>query len=262
MRLILRLRDPGAEPARMRQRPHQHMRLGTPRRGRQLQPVPLHLGTRGMSDVGRGAALHPGARFTMRPQPALPQLTGERLIRPLIPQGDHFVEQGRRPHVTVVRQPLAHVRLEPVERVLHSATPYPRRPFASQVGADGLAVPAHVAGDRRDRPALLPQRVDLHILSLCQHQARAPLLAGRSLLTASLERAPTPIRHLPQPQGWGNSVSRSGEFQMSAVPARRVVNRSCGVCHPRVLRGRRLSSSLTRARSSAVWTRRFVPLGK
>ena len=62
--------------------------------------------------------------------------------------------------------------------------------FAGQIRPDRLAVTADVAGDLRDRPAPLLQCMNLHVFLLCQHQGRAPLLAGLSLLTASLERAP------------------------------------------------------------------------
>jgi hypothetical protein len=42
-------------------------------------------------------------------------------------------------------------------------------PPALEIGADGLAVMAQMPGDRRDRPALLAQRVRFHISLPGQH---------------------------------------------------------------------------------------------
>jgi hypothetical protein len=84
-------------------------------------------------------------------------LTGERRIRPLIAERDNFVEQHRRPHVRILGQPLTDVGLEPVERIRRAvgSAAHTGFAFAVQMGSDRLAVPAGVAGDRRDRPPVV-----------------------------------------------------------------------------------------------------------
>ena len=61
------------------------------------------------------------------------------------------------------------------------------------------------------------------------------------------------------PNSRGCSAAFSG--RRYSMLAWSVAHRSCGLCQSRVLRGRWLSSSPTRARSAAVWTRRLVPFG-
>jgi hypothetical protein len=65
--------------------------------------------------------------------------------------------------VRIVRQPLADVVGDVVERIRPGRRPDPGPALAVDVGADGLAVSVQMAGDRRDRPALLLQRLRFHI---------------------------------------------------------------------------------------------------
>jgi hypothetical protein len=51
----------------------------------------------------------------------------------------------------------------------------PRFPLAVQVVPDRIAVPADVAGDRGDRPALPAKRVDIHVVLPCDHEHRVSL---------------------------------------------------------------------------------------
>jgi hypothetical protein len=67
-------------------------------------------------DVDMSPAVGRHARLTVRAQLPVPQLAGEGRIALIAESGD-LVEQGRRPDVLVVREPLAHIGLEPVERV-------------------------------------------------------------------------------------------------------------------------------------------------
>jgi hypothetical protein len=62
-----------------------------------------------------------------------------------VTERDDLVEQGRRPHVTVVREPQPDVLLA-----------------------------IQVAGDRRDRPSPLGQSMRFHVFSLCDHDGRVP----------------------------------------------------------------------------------------
>jgi hypothetical protein len=62
----------------MRERAHQHVRRLAPRRVWQLEPVPLDLDTGRMLDIDMRATLHAHARFTMRPQVPVPDVTRER----------------------------------------------------------------------------------------------------------------------------------------------------------------------------------------
>ena len=60
------------------------------------------------------------------------------------------------------------------------------------VGRDGLAVPAEVPGDRRDRPAPAPQCMCFHVFPMCEHAERVSLRAG-CLVAVSFEGGPTPL---------------------------------------------------------------------
>jgi len=52
----------------------------------------------------------------MRPQLAQPQLTGERRIRPVEAEHDDLVEQGHRPQMRILDQPLTAIDRVPLER--------------------------------------------------------------------------------------------------------------------------------------------------
>ena len=148
------------------------------------------------------AALHTRARFAMRSEFAVTQVVREPLIAAIEPQRDDLVEQHRRPHVRIIGEPLTHVHLEPIERI------HDRRrlatntdlPLTAQIRAHRLAVMTNMTSDRRQRPTLHAQRVDLHICSLCDHQGRAPLTGRQVVATASLRGAP-PLPVDPQEVG-------------------------------------------------------------
>ena len=91
----------------------------------------LDLGAGRMLDIDVRAALHTHARFTMRPQVPVPDVTRERLVAAIEPECDNLVEQHGRPHVRVIDEPLTHVALDPIERIndLGPAT-YTRLAFA------------------------------------------------------------------------------------------------------------------------------------
>ena len=140
----------------MRERADQHVRGIAPWRIGQLEPVPLHLHARRMLDVNMRAALHPRARFAMRTQVAFADVTRERLVAAIEAEHDNLVEQHRQPHVRVISEPLPHIHVEPIERIVNSAAAtHARDTRALQVLADRLAVMANVTSDRRQRPALL-----------------------------------------------------------------------------------------------------------
>jgi len=60
------------------------------------------------------------------------------------------------------------------------------------------------------------QRMYVDVVLPCEHEQQEPLRAGAWSETASIEGVP-PLS--AEPHGWGYSVSRSGEIQMSAISA-------------------------------------------
>jgi hypothetical protein len=81
--------------------------------------------------------------------------------------------------VWVVGQPDPAVVQERLDQRGPGALPPPRLTLAGQLSPDRLAVYAQMAGDRRDRPALLTQRMRLHVVLPRQH----PALQRRSTVT-------------------------------------------------------------------------------
>ena len=112
------------------------------------------------------------ARLTTRAQPPVADPAHERRIRRPIAQSHNLAEQHRRPHMGIINQPLTHIVRHCVEGIGTAAGPHPRLPPAGQVGPHRLAVQAQMAGDRRDRPSLCPQCVNLHVFSMCDHLSR------------------------------------------------------------------------------------------
>jgi hypothetical protein len=222
MRLVVGLGEPDPEPARMRQRADQHVGLRTPGRVVELEPVPLDLLTRRVLDIDMRPAVARRARLAVRAQLSIAQLAGEGLVAPAIAERCDLVEQRRRPHVLIVGEPLAHVRLEAIERVRLVVGAQAGLPFAGQVGPNRLAVPADMAGDGRDGPPPRPQRCDLHVFLWCQHRGRAPPArrCGLGRPPALGGAPPLPM----DPQRCGISVSRSGEIRVSVVKDAKAVD--------------------------------------
>jgi hypothetical protein len=94
----------------------------------------------------------------VRPKLTVPQHRGEPRIRPVVTQRHDLAEQHRAPHVRIVDEPLTDIRLEPLEHIGLDPPAHARLAFAGQIATDRLAVMADVTGNRRDRPAPLPQR--------------------------------------------------------------------------------------------------------
>src|SRR5690606_34838859 len=69
----------------------------------------------------------------------------------------------------IIGQPLDHIRLEPVERIQPGRLANPHFLLPSQIRPHCLTVAACVAGNGRDRPSPLLQRMNLHIFLRCQH---------------------------------------------------------------------------------------------
>jgi hypothetical protein len=113
----------------------------------------------------------------------------------------------------VVGEPRRQVRHERRQRIWPRGRPVAGLPLPGQVGPDRLAVPAKMAGDRRDRPSPPGQSMNLHVFSLCEHRAGAPSVDG--LDTVRLEGAPPLSADVsgdtPIPRNWGDSLIEGGE---------------------------------------------------
>lgn len=116
----------------------------------------------------------------------------------------------------ILGQPRGAVHRERLERIRCAAGTDTRLPIAGEMGADGLTVPAQMAGDRGDRPTPGIQGVRVDVFLPCEHGDVGLLRAGVWSETTSLEGAP-PVS--AEPRGWGISVSNSGENHLSAVTA-------------------------------------------
>lgn len=75
----------------------------------------------------------------------------------------------------ILSEACADVVDERFERVLFGGLAFASDPLIVEVGADGLAVPVQVPGDRGDRPALPAQRVSVDVFLPCQHGKRGLL---------------------------------------------------------------------------------------
>jgi hypothetical protein len=204
-RLLLGLAQHRPPHPRMRQRPNEQVRglAPPPVLGRvgQLDPVPLGLLTRWVLDQRRRASLERRARLARRAQAPGAQRPRERLIRPVVTELEHLVVQGAGPHVWIVLEPLRAVHLDPVER-LHPRALAHSRFAAVQIGADRLAVPAQVPGDRADRPAPLGQCMYLDVVLPCEHEQWGSFVLVRG------QRPPASKE--PHPTRWSHT---GGEFQ-------------------------------------------------
>ena len=133
VRKALTLAKDATQLPRVRQRTDQHMRLHTPQRLGQLQPVQLQLLARLVLEPDR--ALHPTglAALAHRPQPQLADLTHQRGIGAIEPQPDQLLIQRRRQRVRVVVEPRLQIR---PERLQTTRRPLPRRALTSQILRD------------------------------------------------------------------------------------------------------------------------------
>lgn len=190
MRLIRARSDHPPRPARMRQRPQQHIADPTPRRPAPLEPVPLDLLARRVGDLDRVAAGDPVTRLAMRAQPRGAQLADEGRVAERVAQPAHLIEQRRRPHVWVIGEPGLQIRHKQRKRIRLGPPAGTGLP-ALEIRLDRAPVTVDMAADRDIRPAPLPECLNLHVFSLCEHEPRAPLLAGR-LGHRQRERAPRP----------------------------------------------------------------------
>lgn len=185
VREVLRVGQDTAPATGMRQRTDQQMRVAAdaPRgwRIRQFEPVPLGLLARWMRDDRDVAAARDLAGFAMRAQLVHTDRRGQRRIRAGEPEPGQLVEQRRRPQVRVIGQSNPAVFEERVDQRRLRALPPSRLALAGQIRAHRLAVHAQVPGDRRDRPALLTQRMRLHVFLPRQH----PPLPQRSTMTTT-----------------------------------------------------------------------------
>jgi hypothetical protein len=165
VRLIHRLGQHAAGPARVRQRAEQHIRRPGPRRPAPLEPVPLDLLTRRMADLDRLPAPHARARLAVRPQAREAQLPGEAHIRPVITQRHDLIEQRRHPQMRIISEPRRHIRRERRQRIRASRPADPRHPLPGQIRPDRLAVTTKMTGDSRDRPSPPRQCACFHVFS-------------------------------------------------------------------------------------------------
>ena len=105
----------------------------------------------------------------MGSQSAQPELAGEGDIALRETQRLDLVVQRARPDVRVVAQPDGEVLDEGSEPVARRRLALTGLALSFDIGADGLAVAAEVAGYRRHRPPPLDQGADLHVFLLCEH---------------------------------------------------------------------------------------------
>jgi hypothetical protein len=164
--------EDGAQPPRMRKRADQDVGLGAPGGLGQLPPVQLQLGAGLVVDLdrrrhGAGAA---GQAGRSQLQPA--QLAHHGRVGALEAEAGQLAVQHRGEHVVVLGE--AGAQVLPVG-LQAAGGPLSLAAVIAQVGANGLAVAAGVAGDGRDRPPPFGKCVDLHVVLLCEH----PLGASR-----------------------------------------------------------------------------------
>lgn len=173
-------RSEGAAPlAGVSERTDEQVRVLAPaprrRRVGELEPVPLGLLTRWVLDRCVRPTLGGRAGLAVRPQIPSADLACEGRIRPVVAKPGDLIEQGHCPQVRVFGEACADVVDERLERVVGGGLPDAGGPLVVEVGADGLAVPVQVPGDRRDRPALPAQCVSVDVFLPCQHGKRGLL---------------------------------------------------------------------------------------
>ena len=129
------------------------------------------------------------ARHALGPQPAIPNMAGQRRIRPGETQWSQLIQQCRRPEVRVPDKPLCHLGDEHVERVRRDSNLCSQAALPSQIGLDGDAVVVGAAGDLTDRNPLSFERVEIHVITLVIEK-EGPSRAGSWSTAISIERGP------------------------------------------------------------------------
>ena len=154
------------------------------------------------------------------PQPPHPQRPGGRLVRPAYP-----ISCSSSSSIVPHRCGSSFSRIS--QSAAYSANASGPAGFARRACAhrsdtpDRLPVPAQVTGDRRDRPALIPENVSFQILSLCDHRRQGSSVVAEHNEPRHQGSPPRSRGSRPgvSSQEWGSSKSRSGENQVSVVTA-------------------------------------------
>ena len=150
-------------------------------------------------------------RRTRRSQLPVANLANERHIALRVTEIGDLLEQCRRPDMWILGQPLAHIRLDHIERV-RSRSPLPRDLLTRKVSSHCFSVSSQMAGNSRYRPSPPLQRVySPRIPPVPTSAVGLPLLAAGSR-SQQLGEDPTQ-RLVFAVTGRGISVIESGEFQ-------------------------------------------------
>ncbi len=153
VRLVHPRGELGAEPARVREHPHQYVDLLPPGGVAKFQPVPLDLLTRRMLYLGGRLSLYPLAGAAVRAQRPIAQLADEGRVALRVAQLLGFVVERGSPEMGIVVKALAQVGFELLEAVLSGPATLTDLAFSLQMGPHRLAVAAQMAGNGRYRPA-------------------------------------------------------------------------------------------------------------
>ena len=129
------------------------------------------------------------ARRALGLQPAIPNMAGERRVRPGETQWSQLVQQCRPPKVRSLGKPRGHVVDELVERVRHCSDTCPRAALPSQIGSYGSTVMGGAAEDLIDRHSLSFACVNIHVVLLVTAEEGLSQ-AGSRWKAISIERGP------------------------------------------------------------------------
>src|SRR5215211_2325009 len=210
MGLVRARGDHPTGPAGMGQCPQQHVADTAPRGAPPLEPVPLNLLTRWVGDLDRVPLTDTVTRLAVRTQSANAQLAHEARIAPPIAQRHHLVEQRRGPHMRIIDEAGLQVRDEPFQRI-GPGPPSHTGLAALHVRLDRAPITTDMPTDRAVRPASVPECVNFHVFSLCEHEPRGSPPRLNGLDTVSRTGAPDslvdPLVHPPtRTQGPTSSV--------------------------------------------------------
>ena len=161
-----------AQPPGMRERADQDVGLLAPGGLGQLPPVQLQLVAGLVVDLDRRRLLAGAAGQAGRAQRQPAQLAHQGRVGALEAERDQLAEQHAGEHVVVVGEAGAQVVAVGLQA---AGRPLALGAIVAQIGANGLAVTAGVAGDGRDRPPPSGKCVDLHVVLLCEHPPGPPV---------------------------------------------------------------------------------------